>query len=48
MKRGGNANHPKKGDRITVDPIRNIKDIKSISKLAQDREVRNVLMNEIG
>jgi integrase len=35
MKIGGNANHPKKGDRIKVDPIRNIKDIKAISKFTQ-------------
>jgi len=31
----GNQNHPKKGDRIAVDPIRT-KDIKAISKLTQD------------
>ena len=31
MKKGGNANHPKKGSRIAVDPIRQIKDIKAIS-----------------
>ena len=36
MKKGGNANHPKKGDRIKVDPIRKIKDIKAISKLTAD------------
>jgi O-acetyl-ADP-ribose deacetylase (regulator of RNase III) len=36
MKRGGNTNHPKKGDRIKVDPIRKIKDIKAISKITQD------------
>jgi integrase len=36
MKKGGNANHPKKGDRIRVDPIRKIKDIKAISKLTSD------------
>jgi integrase len=36
MKRGGNFNHPKKGDRIKVDPIRKIKDIKAISKLTSD------------
>ncbi len=36
MKRGGNANHPKKGDRIKVDPIRKIKDIKAISKITSD------------
>ena len=36
MQKGGNANHPKKGDRIKVDPIRKIKDIKAISKLTAD------------
>jgi integrase len=36
MIKGGNANHPKKGDRIKVDPIRKIKDIKAISKLTTD------------
>jgi integrase len=36
MQKGGNANHPKKGDRIKVDPIRQIKDIKAISKLTAD------------
>jgi integrase len=35
MKKGGNANHPKKGARIAVDPIREIKNIKAISKLTQ-------------
>ncbi len=33
MSKKRNPNHPKKGDRITVDPIRKIKDIKAISKL---------------
>ncbi len=33
MRQGGNANHPKKGSRISVDPIRQIKDIKAISKM---------------
>ena len=33
MGQGGNANHPKKGSRIAVDPIRKINDIKAISKL---------------
>jgi len=36
MKKGRNANHPKKGDRIAVDPIRDIKDIKAISALTRD------------
>jgi hypothetical protein len=33
MEKGRNANHPKKGDRVTVDPIRSIKDIRAISAL---------------
>ena len=33
--KNGNQNHPKKGDRITVDPIRKITDIKAISKLTE-------------
>ena len=36
MNISGNPNHPKKGDRIAVDPIRKPKDIKAISKLTQD------------
>ena len=36
MKNGGNNNHPKKGDKIAVDPIRKVKDIKAIAKLTQD------------
>lgn len=36
MSYNGNVNHPNKGDRIAVDPIRKIKDIKSISKLTND------------
>ncbi len=32
-----NANHPKKGDRIAVDPIRNMKDIKAIMKILSDK-----------
>ncbi len=36
MKRGTNANHPKKGDRIAVEPIRKIEDIKAKSKLTSD------------
>ena len=31
-----NPNHPKKGDRIAVEPIRKIKDIKAISKYLKD------------
>jgi integrase len=32
-----NANHPKKGSTIKVDPIRNLKDIATIKKLLQDK-----------
>lgn len=37
MKKGENKNHPKKGDQIRVDPIRELKDIKSIRKLLADK-----------
>jgi integrase len=37
MKTGRNANHPKKGDRVTVDPIRDIRDVKAISTLTKDK-----------
>ena len=36
MQKGENYNHPKKGERIAVDPIRKIKDIKAIAKLTAD------------
>ena len=36
MKNKGNKNHPEKGDKIAVDPIRKLKDIKAIAKLTQD------------
>lgn len=36
MKKGLNGNHPKKGDRIAVDPIRRIDDIKAISLLTRE------------
>ena len=31
-----NPNHPKKGSTIKVEPIRHLKDIKSIKRLLQD------------
>jgi len=37
MKKGTNTNHPKKDSQITVEPIRSIKDIKSIKKLLGDK-----------
>jgi integrase len=36
MKFNPNKNHPAKGDRITVDPIRRPEDIAAISKITQD------------
>ena len=33
MRKGENYNRPQKGDKISVDPIRKIKDIQSITKL---------------
>ena len=35
MNISGNQNHPQKGARIAVDPIRKTKDIKAISKHTQ-------------
>ncbi|MBT8762472.1 site-specific integrase [Desulfohalobiaceae bacterium Ax17] len=35
--RKGNPNHPKKGSSIKVEPIRNIKDIKAIKKLLENK-----------
>ena len=36
MKKGENRNHPVKGSSISVEPIRNFKDIKSIKKMLAD------------
>ena len=36
MKKGQNTNHPKKDDSIMVEPIRDLKAIKSIKKLLTD------------
>lgn len=43
----GNPNHPKKGDRITVEPIRNIKDIENIKKLLSGNN-RDLLLFTMG
>lgn len=37
MKKGANSNHPKRGSRITVDPIRKLRDIKSIKAILADK-----------
>lgn len=33
MKKGSNSNHPKQGSRITVDPIRKLRDVKAIKAI---------------
>ncbi len=43
MNISGNPNHPKKGDRIAVDPIRKTKDIKAISEITE-KNPRNHLL----
>jgi len=35
--KGGNGNHPKSGDSIKVDPIKNLKDVRLIKKMLVDR-----------
>jgi len=45
--RNRNPNHPKKGSRIKVDPIRELKDIKGIKKLLSDNP-RNLALFAIG
>ena len=47
MKKGRNANHPQKGDRIAVEPIRSLKNIKAISALTKDN-ARDHLLFLIG
>ncbi|MFC1895801.1 tyrosine-type recombinase/integrase [Thermodesulfobacteriota bacterium] len=42
-----NPNHPKKGDRIAVDPIRKMEDVRSISKLLSENP-RNHLLFTMG
>jgi integrase len=42
-----NKNHPKKGSRITVDPIRNIKDIKKVKRKLR-RKPRDLLLFTLG
>jgi integrase len=47
MKKSNQHHHPKKGENITVEPIRRIEDIKSISKLLFDSP-RNHLLFILG
>lgn len=37
MKKGQNTNRPKKGAQIKVEPIRQVKDIKAIKKMLNDK-----------
>jgi integrase len=43
MTKGQNSNRPQKGSKITVDPIRRMKDIQAISKLLSDNPRNNLL-----
>ena len=44
---GTNPNHPKKGSRITVDPIRSDKNIKKVKRLLKDN-TRDLLLFTMG
>ena len=44
-KRLGNPNRPKKGDRITVEPIYELKDIQAVREIVQNNERNNCLFN---
>jgi len=43
MKKGENKNHPKKGSRIKVEPIRDVKDIRAIKKLLDGNPMYSAL-----
>jgi len=43
MKRGENKNHPKKGSRIKVEPIRDLRDIRAIKKLLDGNPMYSAL-----
>ena len=47
MKKGGNANHPQKGSKIKVEPIRKRKNIDTIKKLLADKP-RDLALFTIG
>jgi len=47
MKKGENNNHPNKGDKLKVEPIRDLKDIESIKKLLSGN-TRNLLLFTLG
>ena len=43
MKKGENKNHPKKGSRIKVEPIRDVKDIRATKKLLDGNPMYSAL-----
>ncbi len=45
MKKGQNFNHPRKGESITTDPIRQIKDVQAIKKLISGMPRDNLLFS---
>jgi len=47
MKKGENTNHPKVGDKLKVEPIRDLRDIESIKKLLSGNQ-RNLLLFTLG
>ncbi len=47
MRRNGNENHPQKGSKIKVEPIKKRKDIETIKKLLQDKP-RDLALFTIG
>ncbi len=47
MEKGTNFNHPKKGERIKVEPIRSLNDIKNIKRLLKDKP-RNLTLFTLG
>ena len=48
MKKGQNPNHPKKGSRIAVDPIRDLKAVKKIKRKLRKGNPRDLLLFTLG
>ena len=48
MKKGENPNHPRKGSRITVDPIRDLKAIRKIKRKLKKTSSRDLLLFTMG
>jgi len=43
MEKSNNYHHPKKGDKIKVDPIRKVEDLKAISKFLLATPINHLL-----